>query len=232
MKVTTDACLFGAWAASMYAAQKEHATYPANRRMRMLDIGTGTGLLSLMMAQGHPELEILAIEIDAAAAAEASSNIRLSPWASRIQVKEADVLGYPHGAHYDLIISNPPFYANDLKGPDPRKNLAHHNDGLLLPDLLALIRNRLSPSGQFFLLLPYKRLEEARLMAQQQGLLFSHIITVAPRTGQSPFRVMLQGQKAGTAASHSTNGELFIQDAAGNYTPAFAALLREYYLYL
>ncbi|HEX6333160.1 MAG TPA: methyltransferase, partial [Flavisolibacter sp.] len=101
MKVTTDACLFGAWAAQEISQMPNIAT--------MLDVGTGTGLLSMMVAQ-QKALETDAIEIDPDAAAQASENIKASPWATRIHVIQQDVNDLQPGRAYDVVISNPPFY--------------------------------------------------------------------------------------------------------------------------
>jgi len=68
MKVTTDGCLFGAWAAKAIHERKPE-------QGRWLDIGTGTGLLSLMVAQQNPDNLIDAVEIEMAAAEEARKNI-------------------------------------------------------------------------------------------------------------------------------------------------------------
>jgi tRNA1Val (adenine37-N6)-methyltransferase len=45
MKVTTDACLFGAWVSRQIQRQAQPIS------LRIADVGTGTGLLSLMIHQ-------------------------------------------------------------------------------------------------------------------------------------------------------------------------------------
>ena len=74
MKVTTDGCLFGAWAASLIQSINPQ---------QILDIGAGTGLLSLMLAQ-QTTATIDAVEIDEAAAVQANQNVSSSKWKQQI----------------------------------------------------------------------------------------------------------------------------------------------------
>jgi tRNA1Val (adenine37-N6)-methyltransferase len=223
MKVTTDACLFGAWVAKRI---KEN-----NSKGRLLDIGTGTGLLSLMIAQQNPGLQIDAIEIDADSEMQAKQNISASPWINNVNTIQADVRIYFAEKKYDLIISNPPFYENELKGEDPAVNKAHHDEGLLLKDIMKSIEDNLLPNGRFFLLFPFKRNAEIRPLVTGNGFHLDKMVFVRQTVNHDFFRVMLSGEKV-AANNETAIEELSIRDGEGKYTDEFASLLVPYYLNL
>jgi tRNA1Val (adenine37-N6)-methyltransferase len=225
MKVTTDSCLFGAW-----VAVKIQST--GSKTMKLLDIGTGTGLLGLMQAQKNPSLTIDAIEIDGDAAAQAAQNVAGSPWKERLSVIHADAKVFASGEKYDIIISNPPFYEKELKGDNVRKNLAHHNEGLLLPELMTLISKNLTPGGHFFLLLPYKRNAEIRKLVIDLGMFFEDLLFVRQTPRHDYFRMLVQGKRSTTETIKTNFNEITIKGENEKYTEAFQFLLRDYYLHL
>src|SRR5258706_1763990 len=179
MKVTTDACLFGAWVAErvgrreslvrsreplLVSRESGVGSRKSGGRRReagarnILEIGTGTGLLALMLAQ-KTDAVVDTIEIDKDAFEQGKENISVSPWKDRINIYHADANKVSFRSEYDIIISNPPFYENELKSPDEKKNLAHHG-GFRLIELLEIISFNLDASGQFYILFPAKRVME------------------------------------------------------------------------
>jgi tRNA1Val (adenine37-N6)-methyltransferase len=224
MKVTTDGCLFGAWVAKRVRSRESGVR-------SLLDIGTGTGLLALMIAQKN-NFQIDTIELDADAFEQASINIKASPWAERIKNIHADARNFEFSRKYDVIISNPPFYEKELKGSDLKKNLAHHQEGLLLPELLTIIKNNLSAEGTFFLLLPFKRNDEIRNLFAENDLAIKQLTLARPSTKHNFFRIMLEGKIKTEVNTETKFDEISVKDKNEQYTAEFIDLLKHYYLYL
>jgi tRNA1Val (adenine37-N6)-methyltransferase len=220
MKVCTDACLFGGWMGEKVKNQK-------SKIKNILDVGAGTGLLSLMLAQ-ESNARIDAVEIDEQAAMQAADNMESSPWKERLQVIEGDIRQLHLGRKYDLVITNPPFFENNLKSPDGKRNLALHSESLSLEELTGVVQKELAADGAFAILLPYERKDECISLAASIGLFPEEIVTVKQSELHGFFRVMIWFEK-----KQATTVENTVSIRDGNaYSPAFATLLKDYYLYL
>ncbi len=128
--------------------------------------------------------------------------------------------------------ATPPFYENELKGDDKKKNVAHHNEGLLLQELLAIIKNNLQASGRFFLLLPYKRNAEIKDLLLEHEFDISEIVFVRQSVKHDFFRIMIEGKLNRGESAETIIDDLSIWDEKHQYTTEFVSLLKDYYLYL
>ena len=223
MKVTTDSCLFGSLLPE----------FPFNgKQTKALDIGTGTGLLSLMFAQKNPESIIDAVEIDRDAFQQAFENIAISPWHENINVIRADIKEFNSLHQYDFIFSNPPFYENELKGPEQKKNIAHHGDKLQIAELLLFIKKHLTPDGLYSLLLPYKRYEEIKALIQKSEMIINSATLIKQSPDHNFSRVIIYGNINKKNPGIIQSSEICITDKEKNYTDRFTTLLKDYYLNL
>jgi len=225
MKVTTDACLFGAWVAEEDKSEKIITK-------NVLDIGTGTGLLSLIYAQKNLLAEIDAMEIDQDAYAQAKENAAASSFAERINIIHDDVKRFTFSEKYDCIISNPPFYEKEISSDNEKKNIAHHHLGLLFEELLGIIKGNLSSSGTFYLLLPFKRSEEIKKIILKEDLYVTKIVFVKQSTKHNYFRIMIAGKLSQEDHPETLIEEISIWDDQQQYKKEFKELLKDYYLYL
>jgi release factor glutamine methyltransferase len=110
-------------------------------RLRVLELGTGSGAVALALARARPAWQITATDNSAAALAVARLNARRLGLERRVHLQQADWFdGLAAGgetAGFDLIVSNPPYIAeNDphLADPglaaEPRQALVSGPDGL------------------------------------------------------------------------------------------------------
>ena len=224
MKVCTDASLFGALAANPIP-NSQFPLAVAN----CLDIGAGTGLLSLMYAQQNQSAMIDAVEIDPAAALQAKQNFEASNWQDRLNIINADVKHIASEKKYDLIISNPPFFENDLQSVDETKNAAKHDSSLTLRELLNIVSERLNLNGHFAVLLPHHRVNYFENEALLCGLHAHRKILVRQTPEHNLFRgIMFFGRDR----TEQITTEMSIRRTDGSYTAEFIGLLKDYYLHL
>lgn len=222
MKVTTDSCFFGAWAATEIKNAEPKIE-------RVLDIGTGTGLLSLMIVQKN-KINIDAVELDGPSADQAMENIRASPWPNKIKVYNTDILSFDVRRKYDCIISNPPFYENELASEQERKNLAHHSSRLSALDVIKTIEQNLKEGGLFFLMYPFKRKTEIEKLISKRKLSLVQSIILKQSFNHKPFRYIIMGRNQKTPSAKAI--EICIWDDRQQYTREFTALLSDYYWHL
>jgi len=161
------------------------------------------------------------IEIDEEAFKQAKENIIASPWKDRINIFHADARKFAFPSRYDMIISNPPFYENELTSANNKKNIAYHDDGLLLYELFQVINEALDTEGQFYLLLPVKRMLEAGLLLQKYELAITHATLVKQSTRHGHFRVFTTGKRIGNIDEKYTKDEITICNEKKEYTKEF-----------
>jgi len=214
-KVGTDGVLLGASA-------------DLNNVTSILDIGCGTGLISLMLAQRCDAI-ITAIELDSEAFSEACENVRLSKWSDRIKVLNIDLRSFEPGLHkFDLIVSNPPYFSDSLKNPDPRKAASRHNDSLTSEELLRGISRQLEDNGRFQLILPYVEGNVFIAEAAAYGFYCNKLLKIRPLPDSDIRRLILTFSR-----KQLTLLERFLTIEKGKrheFTEDYISLTKDFYL--
>lgn len=231
MKVGTDGVLLGAW------ATPDAETAPR----RILDVGTGSGLIALMLAQRFPTACVDALDLDHEAVLQARSNFAASPFATRLNAYHTSLQTYTPDARYDLIVSNPPYFRDSLKNPDPARNIARHTDTLSYADLLSHSLRLLAPGATLALILPADA--EAPILhiisdltsASSPLLLHPTRLTrVCTKPGKPAKRLLLalRAESPQNAPAEATPlaETFYIESATSPRSPEYAALCRDFYL--
>jgi len=214
-KVGTDGVLLGAYA-------------EVTGVKRILDIGTGTALIAIMLAQ-KSEAEIIAIEPDKDSFEQACMNVSQSKWNNRIRVINSDLQNYkPVNDRFDLIVSNPPYFIDSLRNPDPAKAAARHNVTLNNKDLLRGISGLLTDDGRAQVIMPYAEGSILIAEAHESGLYCNDILKIKPLPTSEVRRLILTFSRK----KHKTT-EKYLTVEHGKrhqFTQEYIDLTKDFYL--
>lgn len=214
MKVNTDGVLLGAWA-------------DVSEAKTALDIGTGTGVIALQMGQKNEHVLIDAIEIDARASEEAKWNFENSPFANRLTIFTTALQRFSAEKKYDVIISNPPYFVDDLKPENQQKLNAKHTVSLSYEELIFHSAKLLTENGKFFVVIPAFNADLFCHLASTQDLFPSQHCRVSARSEKPAYLSLLCFEKTRTICQEST---LVIQNSDNTFTREYVALTKAFYL--
>jgi tRNA1Val (adenine37-N6)-methyltransferase len=217
MKVGTDGVLLGAW------VNIEEAS-------TILDIGTGSGVIALMMAQrAVVGAHVDAVELEHQDAQQALENVARSPWPSKISIHVTDIQDFYPPHHYELIVSNPPFFHNSYHSPDERRIEARHTTRLSHDGLLATVDRLLHSSGRFNTILPPTEGIKFQELARQKNLFCRRLYTFYTRREKPAERLLMEFRRN---EGDVETGEIVLYDHALAWSDGYKDLTKDFYLYL
>lgn len=217
MKIGTDGVLLGAW------------TQIDPEVDSILDIGAGTGIIALQMAQRSGAMTIDAIEIDDAAYEQCIENFEVAPWADSLFCYHAGLLEFAQEIddQYDLLVSNPPFFAADYKSGDKQRDQARFADALPFDHLVICAAKLLADQGSFAVVIPFDAADEFVDLAAQVGLNLYRRCDVQGRPEAPAKRSLLQFSKLQKSLEQTS---LIIETERHQYTEQYIDLVKDFYL--
>ncbi len=214
MKVGTDAFILG----SLLKIDPDYS--------RILDVGTGCGIIALMLAQ-RSGAQFDAIDIDQPSLEEAKLNFEKSPWSNRLHAIQVSIHDFKPKQHYDLIVSNPPFFSNSLLPVSEKLRMAKHTTNFDPEDFVKKSKNLLKPHDELAVILPADVSTVFSEMAVAQGFYMAAQLQIIPKEGKPANRKVLIFSLVENAGNFEES--LVIRDLNGNYTPAYKKLTADYH---
>ena len=160
--------------------QKIGTSLPANKHMRIWDIGTGSGCIAIALAKHFVNAEVIAFDVSEEALQIAKENAENN--GVQMAFIQDDVLN-PHSDYFnqpvDLIVSNPPYVCDSERAAmeanvldwEPEKALFVPDDDPLrfYRQILALAKTQLNPDGQVWFEINERMGEEMLSLCQEMG---------------------------------------------------------------
>ena len=214
MKINTDGVLLGAMA--------KH-----ENPKRILDIGTGTGVIALMLAQRFPQSQVHAVEIDEQASATAGKNFQNSVFSTQLSIHNISIEQYSNPDKFDLIVTNPPFFVNDYKNAEPKKEIARHASDTFFAELIKKVDMLLNENGQFWFVLPIKQSADLVKKGEDYGLFPKLMVKLHSDAAKPEFRRIVCLGRNKTVLQEEN---FVIYESEKKYTKAYEALLKDFFL--
>jgi len=156
----------------------EEALARAGSSGKLLDVGTGSGIIAISLASELPNWQMTGLDISEAALEIAAENVENNQVAAQIQLVQGDLAELPP-QQYDLIVSNPPYIAqqewdelmSEVRCFEPQLALLAEHDGLeCYRQLSGQAASRLQSKGWLLVEIGYEQADAVKALFLAAGL--------------------------------------------------------------
>ncbi len=192
------------------------------RAKRACDLGCGTGIITVLLAWNDPALHISGIELQPEWANIARENARLCRLDERISIISGDLRRHREfleAGAYDLVISNPPYYAQG-RGKSAECDCtatAREERTCTIGDVCAAAAYLTRWGGRFALVHKPERLAEIICALRDNGLEPKRLRFVQYKAASAPNLILIESRRGGNP-SLTIEPPLILTDDHGNDT--------------
>ncbi len=169
---------------------------------KVCDLGTGSGIIALLLAWENRFMHVDGIEIQPQAVEIARKNVELNDMSDKINIIEGDIRNFrnmPGAGEYDLVVSNPPYFAVNSGFSVENENIAMARDErtCTLNDVCAAAEYFTRWGGKFTLVHRPERLAEIFSSLSAHGLEPKRMRFIQNKITSVPSLVLIESRRGG-----------------------------------
>lgn len=173
-------------------------------RRRGIDLGCGSGILPLLLLVRSERLHMTGLEINSEAARVARKNMAANALETRCDIISGDIRRCRElfkTGQFDLVVSNPPYFAagSGRQSPNADKAAARGEKLCSLEDICRAASYLCRTGGAFCLVHRAERLADVICLLRETGFEAKRLRTVSHSAGKEPSLVLVEGRRGANA---------------------------------
>ena len=168
-------------------------------RGSLLDVGCGVGVIGLLLARDFP-VSLTMVEKQSKMAAYARKNLQINDIEGRVAENDFLHLGNRDIGTFDTIVSNPPFYhENVMQSTDAHMHACRYNTHLPIDAFCKKSASLLKPRGRFIFCYDASQLPQIAMALEVAKLRMEKVRFVHSKADRPAKLVMVQARKGSKA---------------------------------